>query len=346
LFALKFESTIRLTGGGGRRIGHGEPCFVIAEAGVNHNGKLSIAKRLVDAAYNAGADAIKFQTFVTQNLVSRALSRKQFDMLRKLELNKDSFMELRDYASSRKLVFFSTPFDMESLRLLHKEVNVPLFKISSGDLDNLPLLRAVAKTGRPMIVSTGMSTMEEISAAVDAMAPYCRDLVLMHCTSLYPPAFDEINLRAMDTIKRTFGAPVGYSDHTLGYEVSIAAAALGACVIEKHLTLDKKMAGPDHKASLDPKEFAKMTQSIRNVEQALGTEEKKPVPREYKMRSYARKSITSARDIKKGARIEEQDIAILRPGGGIEPKHFDEIVGRAAKVDIKKGRQITWDMLL
>ncbi|MER3407316.1 MAG: N-acetylneuraminate synthase [Nitrososphaera sp.] len=326
-------------------MGHGEPCFVIAEAGVNHNGKLSTAKRLVDAAYNAGADAIKFQTFVTQNLVSRALSRKQFDMLKKLELDKDSFLELRDYASSRKLVFFSTPFDMESVRLLHKEVDVPLFKISSGDLDNLPLLRAVAKTGRPMIVSTGMSTMDEISGAVDAVGPYCKGLVLTHCTSLYPPAFNEINLKAMDTIKKAFGAPVGYSDHTLGYEVSIAAVALGACVIEKHLTLDKKMAGPDHKASLDPKEFASMTKGIRNVEQALGTAEKKPVPREHKMRAYARKSITCIRDIRKGARIAAQDIAILRPGGGMEPKHFDELVGRVAQVNIRQGQQITPDML-
>jgi N,N'-diacetyllegionaminate synthase len=329
---------------GSRYIGHGKPCFIIAEAGVNHNGKVSIAKKLVDAAIDAGADAIKFQTFNTEKLVSKTLSKSQFNMLKKLELADESFLELRDYTKEQKIVLFSTPFDEESVATLDK-ARVPVFKISSGDLNNLPLLRIIARTGRPMILSTGMSTMTEISEAVDAVAPYCQKLVLTHCTSLYPPRFDEINLKAMSAIKAAFGAPVGYSDHTLGYEVSLAAVALGACVIEKHLTLDKKMSGPDHKASLEPLEFAGMVKSIRNIEQSLGTEEKRPVPREKSMRAYARKSITAVKQIVKNAEITSSDVAILRPGNGIEPKYFDKVIGCRSKVSIPLGEQIRWNML-
>ena len=337
----RFQSRFRVSS---RYIGHSEPCFIIAEGGVNHNGKLSLAKKLVEAAIDAGADAIKFQTFNTEKLVSNALSRSQFDMLKKLELPGESFLELVDYAKGQKIAFFSTPFDEESVATLDR-AGVPVFKISSGDLNNLPLLRVIAKRGRPIILSTGMSTMAEISEAVDAIARHCQKLVLTHCTSLYPPKFDEINLKAMNTIGAAFCAPVGYSDHTLGYEVSLAAVVLGACVIEKHLTLDKKMKGPDHKASLEPSEFAGMVKSIRNIEQSLGTKEKGPVPREKGMRAYARKSITAIKKIAKNAEIIEGDIAILRPGNGIEPKYFDNIMGCRAKVNIRPGKQIRWDML-
>jgi len=338
----RFRARIRISGS--RYIGHRESCFIVAEAGVNHNGKLALAKKLVETARDVGADAIKFQTFVAEKLVSRALSRKQFDMLKKLEMDRESFLELGDYAKQRKITFFSTPFDGESVSVL-QEARVPLYKISSGDLGNIPLLKMIARTGKPMIISTGMGTMEEISDAVAAIAPFCRNLVLTHCTSLYPPRYDEANLSAMLTIKDAFGAPVGYSDHTLGYEVSIAAVALGACLIEKHLTLDKKMKGPDHRASLDPSEFRDMVNKIRNVEQALGTKEKRPVPREQEMRAYARKSVTAVRDIEKDATIVEADIAILRPGEGIEPKYFDKIVGKQARVDIRRQQQIKWSML-
>lgn len=337
----RFQSRFKV---GGRYIGHSEPCFIIAEAGVNHNGKLPIAKKLIDAASDAGADAIKFQTFKTERLVNKALSKNQYDMLKTLELSKESFLELSDYAKEREIIFFSTPFDEESVATLDK-AGVPAFKISSGDLNNLPLLRIIAKTGRPMILSTGMSSMAEISEAVDAIAPRCQKLVLTHCTSLYPPRFDEINLKAMDTIRAKFGVPVGYSDHTLGYEISLAAVALGACVIEKHLTIDKKMNGPDHKASLEPSEFAVMVKDIRKVEQSLGTEEKRPVPREQEMRVYARKSVTAVSQIPRNAKITTSDIAILRPGNGIEPKYVDEIIGRRSKVVIRSGEQIKWQML-
>lgn len=337
----RFQSRFKV---GSRYIGHSEPCFIIAEAGVNHNGKLPIAKKLIDAAIDAGADAIKFQTFNTEKLVSRALSKSQYDMLKKLELTNESFLELRNYAKERKVALFSTPFDEKSVTTLDR-AGVPAFKVSSGDLNNLPLLRIIAKTGRPIILSTGMSTMAEISEAVDAIAPYCQKLVLTHCTSLYPPRFDEINLKAMDTIRAKFGVPVGYSDHTLGYEISLAAVVLGACVIEKHLTLDKKMKGPDHKASLEPSEFADMVKRIRNIEQSLGTKEKRPVPREKEMRAYARKSITAVKQIPRNAKITAGDIAILRPGNGIEPKYFDEIIGCRSKVVIRPGEQIEWHML-
>lgn len=327
-----------------RYIGDGEACFVVAEAGVNHNGKLALAKKLVDAAVRAEADAIKFQTFVTEKLVNRNLSRRQYGMLKMLEMDEASFLELRGYAKQNKIILFSTPFDDESLSVLRK-LDMPLYKISSGDLDNLPLLRRVARVGKPMIVSTGMSTMSEISEAVATVGHFCDRLVLAHCTSLYPPRFDEVNLKAISTIRKAFGVPVGYSDHSLGYEVSIAAVALGACLIEKHLTLDKKMAGPDHKASLEPSEFGKMVKMIRNVERALGVEVKKPVPREQDMRSYARKSITAISDMASGVQITKDDVAILRPGGGMRPKHLDAIIGRRTRVRIRKGWQIKSAML-
>lgn len=338
-----FQARIRV---GNRRkyISHKDPCFIVAEAGVNHNGKLSLAKKLVDAASDAGADAVKFQTFVAKNLVNRALGRKQFEMLRKLELGRDAFLELRDYAKQKQMIFFSTPFDEESVHVL-QDARVPLYKTSSGDLDNIPLLEVIARTGKPMIVSTGMGTMDEVSCAVAAIAPFCNSLVLTQCTSLYPPRYDEANLNAMLTVKNTIGVPVGYSDHTLGYEVSLAAVAMGACLVEKHLTISKKMKGPDHRASLDPFEFGELVDKIRNVEQALGSSKKKPVRRELKMREYARKSITAVRDITKNTTITKDDVSMLRPGDGIEPKYVDKIVGKRARVDIRKLQQIKWSLL-
>lgn len=338
-----FQARIRV-GNKRQYIGHKDPCFIIAEAGVNHNGKLSLAKKLVDAARDAGADAVKFQTFVAKKLVSSALSKKQFEMLKKLELDREAFLELGDYAKQQRITFFSTPFDEESVNVL-QEARVPLYKTSSGDLGNIPLLKLIARTGKPMIISTGMGTMDEVSDAVAAVAPFCRKLVLTQCTSLYPPRYDEANLRAMLTIKNAFGVPVGYSDHTLGYEVSLAAVSLGACLVEKHLTIDKKMKGPDHRASLDRFEFGELVNKIRNVEQALGSKEKKPVRRELKMRAYARKSITAVRNIAKNAIVAEDDVAILRPGDGIEPKYVDKIIGKQARMDIRKQQQIEWSML-
>jgi N-acetylneuraminate synthase/N,N'-diacetyllegionaminate synthase len=338
-----FQDRIKV-GSHGRYIGHKDPCFVVAEAGVNHNGKLSLAKKLVEAAKDAGADAVKFQTFVAKKLVSRALGRKQFEMLRKLELDREAFLELGDYAKQQQMICFSTPFDEESVNVL-QEARVPLYKISSGDLDNIPLLKLIARIGKPMIISTGMGTMDEVSDAVDAIAPFCKRLVLTQCTSLYPPRYDEANLRAMLTIKNAFGAPVGYSDHTLGHEVSLAAVALGACLVEKHLTINKKMQGPDHRASLDPFEFGELVSKIRNVEQALGSNEKKPVQRELKMRAYARRSITAVREIAKNTTISEGDISMLRPGDGIASKYIDKVVGKQARVDIRRLQQIKWSML-
>jgi N-acetylneuraminate synthase len=308
-------------------------CFVIAEVGVNHNGSMEIAKKLVDAAVAAGADAVKFQTFKTEKLVTKNAQKAeyqkqntknngtQFEMLKKLELSYEDHIKIYNYCSKKNIMFLSTPFDFESADLLEK-LGVKMYKISSGDVTNLPLLKYIASKKKTMILSTGMSNLGEIEEAVDSIKAEGNDeIILMHCTSNYPARYEDVNLKAINTLKNSFYLPVGYSDHTPGIEIPIAAAALGACVIEKHFTLDKSMEGPDHKASLNPHELTEMVKSIRNIESAIGSGIKKCSLNEENVKVAARKSIVASRDIKKGEIINIEDIDYKRPGSGLAPKY-------------------------
>lgn len=320
--------------------------FIIAEAGVNHNGQLKIAKKLVDAAKKAGVDAVKFQTFRSESLVSskapkakyqkEASGDSQLEMLKRLELSENDFIELKNYCDRKKIVFLSTPFDPESADFLDK-LDIPAFKIGSGDLTNLQLIKQIAKYGKPIILSTGMSTMAEIERAVKEIESTKNiNLILLHCTSNYPASHDTVNLSAMETLRKKFGLTIGYSDHTIGLEVSIAAVAMGAKVIEKHFTLDKEMDGPDHKASIEPQELAHLVKAIRNIEKAFGDGEKKPLPSEHNIRQVARKSICASCDIKKGQKLSADMLVIKRPEGGIKPELFDSIIDRKSIRTIKK----------
>lgn len=330
-----------------------EHCLIITEAGVNHNGDVGLALALVDAAADAGADAVKFQTFRTEALVTARAEKaayqvdntgeggSQMAMLQRLELSPEDHVVIQQRCAERGITFLSTPFDEGSADLL-AELGVPAFKLSSGDLTNLPFLRHVAKIGRPMIVSTGMADLAEVEAAVrEIEATGLREIVLLHCVSNYPAPVEEVNLRAMDTMASAFGYPVGYSDHTLGDEVSIAAAARGARVIEKHFTLDRELPGPDHRASLEPAEIAQLVRSIRNVEAALGDGQKRPTPSEMSTARVARKSLVAGRAIAAGEVLAEADVAIRRPADGLPPRLITFVVGRRARRDLAAGDPIT-----
>ena len=342
----------------GRPIGAAKaPCFVIAEAGVNHNGRLDLAVQLIDAAVAARADAVKFQTFKTERLVTRAAPKaeyqkaatrageSQFEMLKKLELSERDHLKLFAYCKHRGIVFLSSPFDEASADFLF-ELGVPAFKLGSGELTNLPLLAHVARMKRPMILSTGMAGLREVEAAVRAVRRAGNDrLVLLHCVSQYPAKPSTVNLRAMETLGKKFGCPVGFSDHTRGIEVAIGAAALGAAVIEKHFTLDRKMPGPDQQASLEPRELAAMVYAIRVVQAALGDGRKKPQAAELKVAAVARKSLVAARAVRKGSRLQKADITIKRPGTGLPPSKLRTVVGRIAKTNIPEGAVIKAGMI-
>jgi len=321
--------------------------YIIAEAGVNHNGSLETAFRMVDEAKNAGADCIKFQTFKSENLVSVKASKadyqkgntgegSQLEMLKKLELSFDEFIRLKDYCQEKGIEFLSTPFDLESLDFLDR-LGVPFWKIPSGEVTNLPYLLAIAKTSKPVIMSTGMCEIEEIRAAVNTLRQNgTNDIKLLHCNTEYPTPFEDVNLNAINTLRETFGLETGYSDHTKGIEVAIAAVALGCTVIEKHFTLDKNMEGPDHKASLEPKELCEMVNAIRNIEKAMGSKDKKPSVSELKNISVARKSIVAKTNIKAGDVFSEENITVKRPGNGISPMRWFEIIGKTADRDYKE----------
>ena len=332
-------------------------CFIIAEAGVNHNGSIEIAKRLIDAAATAGADAVKFQTFIAEDLVSpdapkaeyqkqtTDVSESQFEMIKKLELSRENHQDLIAYAKQKNIMFLSTPFDEGSVDLL-VELDIPLLKISSGEVINHPFLKYVAKKGLPIILSTGMSTLEEVAEAVSVLKEAgCKDLTLLHCTSNYPARIEDCNLRAMRTMADKFDLPVGYSDHTQGIYVPLAAAALGVCVIEKHFTLDKNYSGPDHRASLEPDELEEMVKGIRVVENALGSPVKAPVESELEVRDVARKSIVAKVDIPEGSVITEDMLVFKRPGTGIYPKHYMSVIGCTALIDIKKDQIIEFNKI-
>jgi N,N'-diacetyllegionaminate synthase len=327
-------------------------CLVIAEAGVNHNGSLDLARQLVEAAHAAGADVVKFQTFRSEALVTPAAPKAQYQthntgeggsqlaMLKALELKPADFRDLAAHCASLGIEFMSTPFDIDSAHDL-AALGMKRIKVSSGDLTNMPFLQELARIGRPIILSSGMATLGEIEAAVEVLEQAgvgIGQISLLHCTTEYPAPMSEVNLRAMQTIAMAFpGATTGYSDHTQGIEISIAAVALGARIIEKHLTLDKTMAGPDHKASLEPHEFAAMVSAIRNVGQALGDGRKQPTASERPNRLVARKSIVAAREIAALEVFTASNLAARRPGNGVSPMAWNEVVGRVADRDYRPG---------
>ncbi|MBC9784432.1 N-acetylneuraminate synthase [Heliobacterium chlorum] len=343
--------------------------YVIAEAGVNHNGDMDLAMKLIDAAVQAGADAIKFQTFKTKNLVcvdapkaryqneSAENRESQFAMLKRLELTEAAHFQLMQYCAEKGIDFLSTPFDLPSLSFLVDRLHLSCLKISSGDITNGPLLLAAAKRGHKIILSTGISTLSEIERALSVLAfgyigdkqetsienferAYCSSegqaslmekVVLLHCTTEYPAPFADVNLRAMDTLRNAFGLAVGYSDHTCGIAIPIAAAARGAQVIEKHFTMDRTLPGPDHKASLEPQELMQMIQAVRQVEDGLGTALKRPVPSEIENRHIARKSLVASRPIQKGESFSCDNISSKRPGNGLSPMFYWNVIGKKAK---------------
>jgi len=317
---------------------------IIAEAGVNHNGSVALARKMIDAAAATGVDYVKFQTFKAEKSVTMTapkaeyqksttgVAESQYEMIRKLELDVEAHQELIKHCKKRRIRFLSTAFDLESIDLLI-ELGVDLFKIPSGEITNLPYLRKIAKMGKPVILSTGMATLGEIENAIKVLTDSgCSrdDLTVLHCNTQYPTPMSAVNLRAMQTIQDAFKVSVGYSDHTLGIEIPIAATALGACVIEKHFTLDRNMEGPDHAASLEPQELKEMVSAIRNVEQALGDGIKLPSESEYPNRAIARKSIVAAKSIKEGELFSETNLTAKRPGTGISPMRWDEMMGQPA----------------
>lgn len=319
--------------------------LIIAEAGVNHNGSLELAKHLIDKAVEAGVDIIKFQTFKSEKLVSKAAKQaeyqqrnigkkdeSQLDMLKKLELSQADHEELIAYCKEKGIRFFSTAFDMDSIDYLHS-LNMGLWKIPSGEITNYPYLRKIAKYNEPVILSTGMCELSDIEAAINVLLDFGvkkEQITILHCNTEYPTPFADVNLKAMLEIGKKFGVQIGYSDHTKGIEVPIAAVALGATVIEKHFTLDKNMEGPDHKASLEPDELKAMVNAIRNIEQALGSGHKTISPSERKNIEIARKSIVAACPIKAGELLTEENLMVKRPGNGINPMRWNEVVGTRA----------------
>lgn len=328
--------------------------FIIAEAGVNHNGSIELAKKLIDAAVNAGADAVKFQTFRTENIICKDAPKveyqkrnttgqeSQFEMVKKLELSVEDHHELIHYCNEKGISFLSTPFDLESIDLLN-DLEMEIFKISSGEITNLPYLKHVGGLNKTIILSTGMSNLKEIEDALSILTQANtkkEKIYVLQCNTEYPTPFEDINLNAMLTIRDTFKVKVGFSDHSLGIEVPIAAVAMGAKVIEKHFTLDKEMEGPDHKASLEPKELAMMVQAIRNIEIAFGDGIKKPSKSEMNNIASARKSIVARSKINKGEFFSEDNICVKRPGTGISPMRWEEILGKKAKKDFDEEEMI------
>ncbi|MDK2820354.1 MAG: hypothetical protein PWP31_319 [Clostridia bacterium] len=355
--------------------------FIIAEAGVNHNGSIDMATKLIDVAAKAGADAVKFQTFKADNLVSKKApkaeyqtkttdaSESQYEMIKRLELDEKAHEKLLEHCKRHDIEFLSTPFDLKSADMLASDLNIKKIKISSGDITNAPLLLQAAKTGKPVILSTGMSRLSDIEMALGVLAfgyisidkkPSIKsfkkaymseegqkalknNVILLHCTTEYPAPYEEVNLKAMDTLRTAFDLPVGLSDHTTGIAVPIAAVARGAVVIEKHFTLDKNLPGPDHEASLEPEELEQMVKSIRHVEKSLGSHLKTPAPSEVKNIKVVRKSLVASRDIKKGEIFTEENLTVKRPGNGVSPMYYWDWLGKAATKDYCKDEVITYE---
>jgi N-acetylneuraminate synthase/N,N'-diacetyllegionaminate synthase len=351
---MKIESIDLL----GRPVGPRHPCFVIAEAGINHNGDPEMALKLVDAAARVGAEAVKFQTFRAEQVVSAYAPKAEYqvettgenetqlEMAKKLELSYADFERIKAHCDVRGITFLSTPFDEESADFL-ENLGVPAFKIPSGEIVNPAFLEHVARKGKPLLVSTGMSSLGEVDEAVRIIRQTGnKQFVLLHCVSSYPAEASSANLRAMTTMREAFQVPVGYSDHTQGIEVPLAAVALGACVIEKHFTLDRDLRGPDHRASADENEFAVLLKAIRRVEESLGHGRKEPALCEAEIARVARRSLVAARAISSGTILTRDLIAVKRPGTGIAPRLLSAVLGRKAAVNIDKETVITWEMLV
>lgn len=328
--------------------------FIIGEIGVNHNGNIETAKKMIDVARNASCDAVKFQTFNAEESISRFASKaeyqqattgdkeSQLEMVKKLRLDINAHKELINYSKKRDILFLSSPFDLDSIELLNK-LGLEMFKIPSGEITNLPYLRKIGSLRKKIIMSTGMANLKEIKDALDILkkaGTKKEDITVLHCNTAYPTPMEDVNLLAMLTIRDAFKVKVGYSDHTLGIEVAIAAVALGASVIEKHFTLDRNLPGPDHRASLNPNELKLMVESVRNVEKVLGSNAKKPSNSEFKNKSIVRKSIIAARDIKKGEVFTEENITAKRPGTGISPMVWGNIIGKVANRDFNEDELI------
>ena len=349
--SLRWTARCKVKSGG---LGMAERVLIIAEAGVNHNGNLEMALRLVDAAAEAGADMVKFQTFKADSLVSKTAQKAeyqkaasgsqetQYEMLKKLELSDADHHAIMDRCAERGILFLSTAFDPNGVRYLDA-LGLPIVKVPAGEITNLPYLRAVAACRKPVLLSTGMSTLDEVAAAVAAIGDV--PITLLHCTTEYPCPFGAVNLRAMLSLKERFGLPVGYSDHTCGIEVAVAAVAMGASVIEKHFTLDRTLPGPDHRASIEPAGLAAMVAAIRNVEVALGDGVKRPAEVEMKNIPVVRKSIVARKAIRKGETFTEDNLTTMRPGTGLSPMCWDSVIGRTAKSDYEAGAQIIADTL-
>jgi len=329
--------------------------FIIAEAGVNHNGDINLAYKLADVAKEAGADAVKFQTFKAENVVSKLADKaeyqkkttgsdkSQLEMIKKLELSFDDFIKLKKYCDKKEIMFLSTPFDHHSIDFLYDLVNI--YKIPSGEIINGPYLKHIAAKNKPIIMSTGMANLGEVEEAINTIRSVNSEaqISLLHCTTNYPTPYEEVNLKAMQTLAAAFRLPVAYSDHTLGIEVPVAAVAMGAKIIEKHFTLDKKLPGPDHKASLEPDELKEMVKAIRNIEKALGDGIKRPNKSEVEIMKVVRKSLIANRDIRAGEVIKESDIAVKRPGTGILPKFKNIIIGMKLINDIRQDEPFRWE---
>jgi pseudaminic acid synthase len=341
---------------GDRPVGGDAPVYIIAEAGSNHDRNLDQAKRLIDVAAAAGADAVKFQTFAADRIVAETTTRAKYldgllppdktmsDLFRELELPRDWHAELFAHATAAGLDFLSTPFDFEAVDLLD-ELGVKAFKVASYELWHLPLIREVASRGKPIICSTGMADLADVQDAVDTVAETGNDqLVLLHCVVNYPPPFGELNLRAIETLRRAFHVPVGYSDHSAGITAPIVATALGAAVIEKHFTLSRDLPGPDHRFAIEPDELAAMVRAIRDAQDALGSGIKRMAPAEVDLYTTARRSLFAARDIAAGTTLTEDDVAVLRPGTGIEVRDLPKVVGRTARRAISRHEPLSWEM--
>ena len=328
--------------------------FIIAEAGVNHNGSIHLAKKLIDIASKAGVDAVKFQSFKTENIVTKNASKapyqransnskiSQFEMLKKLELDIKSYKELISYCKKKKIIFLSSPFDLESIKVLNS-LKLNIFKIPSGEITNLPYLREIGKLKKKIILSTGMSNLQEVKKAIEILIKQGtkkKNITILHANTEYPTPLEDVNLKAMRKMGKDLNIDYGYSDHTLGIEVDIAAVALGAKCIEKHFTIDSSMEGPDHKASLEPEQLKKMVRSIRNIEMALGYETKKPSKSEAKNINIIRKSIVAKTTIKKGEMFNEKNLTVKRPGSGISPMNWDKFIGKIAKKNYQKDELI------
>lgn len=344
---------------GNKLIGEGEPCFVIAEVGSNHNRDFKQALKLIDVAVEAGADAVKFQTYSAEKIYSKktpkmsylkkeGLAREDesvYDLIKRIEIPRKWHKDLANYCAEKEVVFLSTPFDLQAVDEL-EEVGMLAYKIASFEITHLPLLEHAARTGKPIILSTGMADLSDIETALEVIYNQGNEnVVLLHCAINYPPKYEDLNLRAMETMRHAFQVSVGFSDHTLGITSDIAAVALGACVIEKHFTLDRKLPGPDHPFALEPDELKAMIQAIRDTEAALGSPIKRHTQAEEEMYRLGRRSLVAAGNIPKGTTITREMIEVKRPGYGIHPKMLDVVIGRTAKVDIVEDDILTWNMV-